>query len=70
MAGRDLGCIHARVRCVFTKPEKWEALPDEENLKPLAGIKSHGYISLKGNCLRRIVCVRAVWEGALYEWAV
>lgn len=48
MAGRDLGCIHTRVRCVFTKPEKWEALPDEENLKPLAGIKSTGTFHSRG----------------------
>lgn len=70
MAGRDLGHIDTRVRCVLTKPKEWEALPDEEKLDAIGRKKSHWYGSHEGNCLRRMACVRVAWEGTLYEWAV
>ena len=69
MAGRDLGRIYAGVRCVLTKPKEWEALPDEEKLDAIGRNKSHWYGSREGNSLRRTVCVRVAWEGALYERA-
>lgn len=67
-AGRDLVHIFAGVRCVLTKPKEWEALPDEEQLDATGRNKSHWYGSRERNCLRT-ACVRAVWEGVLYERA-
>ena len=52
---------------MLTKPKEWEALPDEEKPDAVDRNKSHWHGLHEGNSLRGTVCVRAVWDGALYE---